>query len=179
MNDPREDDRAGHGRLLLWPGLVFLLLGSQVLLILVMAYVASSDRSFAVEPDYYQRGLHWDKIAAQQRHSERLGWQAKLELGDDVNVLGERTLRCLLRGRGGEAIASARVDVIAFPHARGREQTRVTLTESAAGVYETPLRFRRKGLWEFRLTARWRSEVFTHVEQRDVYPPGESRPWRR
>ena len=81
---------------LLWPGLVFALLGGQLLLVCVLAYIAVADGSFAVEPDYYQKGLHWDATAEQLRANARLGWKARLQVEDSATVLGERALTCRL-----------------------------------------------------------------------------------
>jgi nitrogen fixation protein FixH len=136
------------------------------------------DGSFAVEPDYYQKALRWDEVAAQHRENARLGWTAAIDVGDDVSVFDERTLTCRLADAEGRPVEGAAVDLVAFPHARGSERASAVLAETESGVYAATLRFRRKGVWEFRLAVRRGPNVFTHRETRDVYPPGESRPWR-
>ena len=162
-----------------WPVFIVTLLSAQVLLLSGMVYIATSDRSFAVEPDYYQKGLNWDDIAAQQRRNTKLGWKLSLEFGDPTGPLDERELRCTLVDRDGVPMEGAFIDMIAFPHARGTERELAMLEPEGDGVYVTPMRFQRKGLWEFRFVVRRDPEIFTHVERMDVYPPGESRPWRR
>jgi len=161
-----------------WPGLVITLLSGQVFMLLIMVYIATSDRSFAVEPDYYQKGLHWDEIAAQESRNQQLGWNISLEFGDPAGPLAKREVRCALTDRDGRPLDGAVVDLIAFPHARGSQRELLTLQPAGDGVYVTDMRFQKRGLWEFRFAVRRAAEVFTYVERTDVYPPGESRPWR-
>jgi nitrogen fixation protein FixH len=166
------------GSKILWPGIIFVLLGGQVLLMFVMVYLATSDGSFAVEPDYYQKALHWEATARQRQANRRLGWQAAFELGDQVGTLGQRTLTLLLLDRDGEPVNGAAVDLVAFPHARGSQRTSAVLRGQGNGRYSADLRFQRQGLWELRLAVSSGSDTFTHTEKRDIYPPGQSRPWK-
>ncbi len=161
-----------------WPGFVVALLSGHVLLLLAMVYIAVSDRSFAVEPDYYQQGLHWDDIAAQQRRNAELGWHISIDFGDPAGPLAKRELRCLLTDRDGSPLEDALIDLIAFPHSRGTQRELVMLEPVGEGLYAASMRFQKKGLWEFRFVVRQDSSTFTYVEQKDVYPPGESRPWQ-
>jgi nitrogen fixation protein FixH len=156
---------------LFWVGLILALLAGQVALMLAMVYLATSDASFAIEPDYYQKALNWDTVAAQARQNERLGWSAKIELGPTVSVTGERTLTCTLADRTGRPLDGASVDAVAFSHARGSDRTAVTLLPAGSGRYEAPVRFTRVGVWEFRLAIQRGPDTFTYAEQRDVYPP--------
>ena len=156
---------------LVWVGLILALLAGQILLMAAMVYLATSDASFAIEPNYYQKGLNWDAIAAQLRQNQRLGWSAQLEFGTEVGATGERTLICTLADRTGQPLDGATVDAVVFSHARGGDRATVTLLPTGNGRYEAPVRFAREGLWEFRLAVQRGLETFTYVEQRDVYPP--------
>jgi nitrogen fixation protein FixH len=157
-----------------WVGLILALLGGQIILMSAMAYVAVSDRSFAIEPDYYQKGLHWDTTAAQLRRNADLGWSLRIELGGTVSVRGERTLTCRLRDKAGQPLDGATLDLIAFPHARGNERVSLTLVPAGEGDYSTTVRFSRNGKWEFRLAVQRGPETFTQTVLRDVHPPGAS-----
>jgi hypothetical protein len=53
----------------------------------VAVYLTVADRSFAVEPDYYQQSMDWDARMAQQRRNEQLGWQVELSVADEANRL--------------------------------------------------------------------------------------------
>ena len=181
MADDRQtlpEERAPTWRAYFWPGLVIALLAGQGCLLLVMVLLATADRSFAVEPDYYQKGLRWNEIAAQRHRNTQLGWAVSLAFGDPAGALGDREVRCTLSDREGRLLDGAEVEVIAFAHSRGSRREQMTLEPAGGGVYCGKMRFARKGRWEFRLTVRRGPETFTHTERRDVYPPGESRPWR-
>lgn len=156
---------------LVWVGLILALLTGQILLMAAMVYLATSDASFAIEPDYYQKGLHWDATAAQTRQNQRLGWSATIELGTEIRGTGERTLICILRDRAGQPLDGATVDAVVFSHTRGNDRATVTLLPAGSGRYEAPVRFARAGVWEFRLAIQRGPDTFTYVEQRDVYPP--------
>jgi nitrogen fixation protein FixH len=159
--------------------LIFVLLGGQLLLMFVMVYLAISDGSFAIEPDYYQKGLNWDDTAAQLRNNQRLGWKADVQVGEDVSVLSERTVSCSLTDQAGRGLDGAEVELEAFPHVRGSERATVALSPAGNGLYQAKLRFGRKGVWEFRFVARRGPETFTHTELIEVYPPQDGQPWRR
>ncbi len=176
---PTGPAESARPRVLLWPLLVIGLLAGHALAITFVLLIATRDQSFSTEPDYYQKALNWDETAAQRATNEKLGWQVELTLDDKIGPIGERVLRCALRDATGAAVADAQVSVTAFPHARGQQRVSTELHETPDGRYASSVRFHRKGLWEFRLTARRGDDTFTYTEQRDVYPPGESRPWRR
>jgi nitrogen fixation protein FixH len=180
VEDPKptelQQTERRHGAF--WLVFVIGLLGGQVVLLSIMSYLAASDRSFSIEPDYYRKGLNWDATAAQLRQNERLGWSVRIDLGDTLGVLGEREVTCKLVDRKGVPLDGASLKLVAFPHARGSERVSVELAAAGNGSYKRSMRFRRKGLWEFRLAVARGPEMFTHTELRDVYPPGESRPWQ-
>jgi nitrogen fixation protein FixH len=165
-------DNARHG--IFWVGFILLLLGGQVLLMLVMVYLATSDRSFAIEPDYYQKGLQWDDVMAQRRENERLGWAMRVRLADHVTVLDQRKVICEVTDDAGSPVEGAVVDLVAFPHARGNDRAYATLTDTGNGFYETDLRMLRGGLWEFRLVVQHTEGTFSHTELCKVQPPGEA-----
>jgi nitrogen fixation protein FixH len=173
-----EASRAAHPpRAWIWPLIVVALLVGQVVLLVVTALLATRDPTFAVEPNYYQQGLHWNDAAAQRRENAELGWTATLALGDRLGTLGERDVSLTLVNRDGTPLDGAKVEIVAFSHAQASARATVTLAPRGGGKYESPLRFRHKGVWEFRVTVTRGPEIFTYREERDVYPPGESRPW--
>lgn len=180
MTPPTESDAKPlpPWRVYFWPALVIGLLVGQIVLMAIMVLVATRDQGFAVEPDYYQKALHWDAHAQQLRDNQRLAWQTELSLGDTMGPLGERDLICTLLNSDGQKLDGAQIDVITFPHARGTQRHELALTGEGDGRYVASTRFPRDGLWEFQLKITRGPEVFTQTIRRDVYPPGESRPWR-
>jgi nitrogen fixation protein FixH len=146
-----------------WVGMILALLGGQVLMLLLMVYVATSDQSFAIEPDYYQKSLRWDEHMAQVKANERLGWNLRVEVGETASVLGERTVVARLTGNDGTPLDGAQIDLVAFAHARASDRVSVTLLPQGDGAYENGLRFRRAGLWEFRAVVQRGPDTFTQT----------------
>jgi nitrogen fixation protein FixH len=163
---------------LLWPGIIFVMLGGQLLLMAFFLYLAVSDGSFAVEPDYYQKGLHWDATLAQRRENTRLGWSVAIEIKDAGDTPAVREVRCRLTDKSGTPLDGATVDLTAFPHARGNQRATVTLLPAGNGEYRRELPMNRTGTWEFRLVASRGPEVFTDTQLHDVYSAEEGGPWR-
>ena len=56
-----------------------------------MVYVATSDGSFAVEPDYYQKALHWDDARSAAAENAGLGWTVELDGRRQASAAGDRT----------------------------------------------------------------------------------------
>jgi nitrogen fixation protein FixH len=156
---------------LFWVGLICTLLGCQVVLMVVTAIIATRDNSFAVEPDYYEKSLNWDAIAAQRREDQRLGWQIALAVGAQASVLGERSVTATLTDRDGRPLDGASIELVAFPHARGNDRESAVLAPQGDGRYETTLRIKRRGLWEFRLAVKRGPDIFTSTQQQFVAQP--------
>jgi nitrogen fixation protein FixH len=157
---------------LFWVGLIVGLLSAQALLMFAAVYLIVADRSFAVEPDYYQQSMDWDARMAQQRGNEQLGWQVELSVADEADIFGDRRFLCRLTDRQGSPLDGAAIDLVAFPHARGSDRSSATLTPLEDGLYETTLRIARRGKWEFRLVVEHQGETFTHTQLSNVHPPG-------
>jgi hypothetical protein len=153
---------------LIWPGLIIALLAGHVLLTVGMVYIATRDRSFSVEPDYYQKALHWDAFAQQQRDNIRLGWVATIDVENQTDVFGQQKLTCRLKDKSGRPLEGAAIDLLAFAHARGSQRTTAVVTPQGPGVYQALLRFPQKGLWEFRLVVRRGADTWTYTEQRNL-----------
>lgn len=153
----------------LWPGLVLVLLGVQILLMLVMVFVATHDASFSTEPDYYQKGLHWDETAAQLQQNSRLGWSSTLKILDEASAGMDRIVELSLRDAGGHPVEEAGVVVLAFPHARGQDRRMASLKSVGGGRYQASWRFDRQGVWEFRFTVCRGADTFTQTIVREVF----------
>jgi len=144
----------------IWPaivvGLLVLGVGANVLLMLY----ATGDPSFAVEPDYYAKALAWDDHMAQERRNADLGWTIALDLASGPASTGLVGVAATVTDRQGALIEDATVSIEAFSYARGNEKV--------TAVLPADLPLPRKGLWEFRCTARRGEDVFTAVLREDV-----------
>ena len=65
---------AGSGTF--WAWVPATLLGAMLLGLGTMAYIAIDDPSFALEPNYYDKAVHWDRSQAEARSSQALGLPA-------------------------------------------------------------------------------------------------------
>lgn len=143
----------------LWPGIVFVLLGLNACVVAATVYLAKSDRSFAVEPDYYRKGLAWNQTAAQMARNRALGWTTQVQVGA-VGALG-RHVTVFLRDRDGQPLDGASISVVAFHDARAGQPVDGTCQADDRGGYATSLPIDRAGWWEFRFHVSRASETFT------------------
>ena len=151
--------------------LVPALLGVLALVVLgangTLVYLATSDPSFAVEEDYYQKALDWDAKRAQDAHNAELGWTLELALGGRT-AEGRVTVTVSLRDAAERPIEDARVRLAAFHNARAAHVLRAELDHAAGASYAAALPLVRPGLWEFRIEAERGAERFTVVTMREL-----------
>ena len=162
---------AKPSRHLLWPVLIISLISLHVISCVTMALVATHDNSFAVEPDYYQKGLHYEQTIEQRRENARLGWSARLDVSNPLRGTNERNVSCTVRDREGRAVEKATVDLVAFAHLRAKKRTPLVLLPQEDGKYLATMPFDDPGRWEFRLMITRGKDTFTEVITRDFEDP--------
>lgn len=149
----------------MFPGIIFAFIALNICIVGVTVYLATSDPSRAVEPDYYQKAVAWDAFAKQRDHSVKLGWKAQVEtMGDHAGC----TLSVRVVDAEGQPVSDGKVHVLAFASARAADRLKLDLVESQPGVYNAPIRVATPGLWEFAITVRARNDVFTASVSQDV-----------
>ena len=151
-----------------WPVLIIGALAVHVVVSLLTVVVATSNPSYAVEEDYYQKALAWDARRAQERRNLELGWQLDFEIAPPETAGGDPQLVVQLGDRSGRPLDGARVAVAAFHNARADQIVRVEPTAAGNGVYACPLAMRRSGRWELRFTVDCDGERFTRTITRDI-----------
>jgi nitrogen fixation protein FixH len=144
----------------LWPKAIVGLIALHITFMVIVVVVATRDPSFAVEPNHYQKALAWDQQAARQRQSAELGWQVSVQSEARLGVDGQRAVDLRLVDRAGAPVTGARVQVLAFAHARGQDRLRLGFHEASPGEYHARGPLGREGLWELRLEARRGAAVF-------------------
>lgn len=155
-----------RGRGLGWPIGMSVILAGTVALNLYVMHLARSDASFAVEPDYYRKAVHWDDELAQRRRNAALGWRLSPSLARDAD--DATRLRLRLTDAAGRPLDGVAVEVEAFAIARAAQVQRVTLASAggdAAGAYDGRLDMRQPGQWELRVVATRGGERFTAVQR--------------
>jgi hypothetical protein len=153
----------------LWPWIIAGALALHVVASLVVVFMATSNPSYAVEEDYYQKALHWNNKRAQDRTNEELGWVLDLEVHPAATQGGEPNLEVRLADAGGEPVDGAVVAVETFHNARANDILRASLDPVGEGVYRTTLPMRHNGRWEVRFTVTRGVERFTHSETRHLF----------
>jgi len=124
---------------------VVLLVGNAAAMITLAA--TAGDPTSRVIPDYYQKAVRYDDVAAARAASAALGWTARISLEDGALV-------AVLTDRDGAPVTGAAVEVEVRPRVRADELVTVALVEVAPGRYQAPLPAGRRGLHDLALTAR-------------------------
>jgi len=119
------------GRFSVWPGLIFVLLGFNVVIVAVTV-VAAVRTASPVEPDYYTKALHWDESQQQATRNAALGWHVIPLRGRDANGAMRLVLR-ITDGTGRPLRAAT--TVAAEPAGERGRPTRLTFTHSDLGDY--------------------------------------------
>lgn len=150
-----------------WPFLLITLLAANFVGVGVLVWVANSDRSFFVEPDYHRKALRWNERMAQQRQNQRLGWRVDVSLrrmsGDQARV------EARISDGEGVPVEGASVRIETFHKARAARVLRADLVEAPErGAYASTLRMWRRGLWEVRLSAQRGTQRFGQYFDREL-----------
>ena len=127
-------------------GLLLLSVGIQAALLII----ASSDPSFALEPEYEQKAQEWDALRRERQASEELGWEVKLR-AVPATAPYQVELRLEAVDRDGQPIEDARVSLEGFHNARLGDIRSWKLPHREGGLYSELLPIRRSGVWEFRV----------------------------
>ena len=158
MNIANQENNKNHHRSP-WPWIVVGLLGVHVTLMAVAAAIATRDRSFAVVPNYYEKGVNWDKTQAEKRASEKLGWKLTIEPSAHPDAHGQRAVQIQLTDANGRAIPAAKVELDYFHDSHANEQRSTTLSLKG-GKAEQTLAMPYTGFWEFHATATAEGKTF-------------------
>lgn len=143
-----------------WPIGVATILALTVAANIVVMRIANDDPSFAVEPDYYRKAVHFDSTMAQQRENVSLGWG--FDAAIDPIADGKRTrLSVRLRDASASPLPGARVAVMARFNARANDTLTARLEEQTPGTYVTTLPITHAGEWEVRVDATHGSQRFS------------------
>lgn len=153
---------------LFWALVPVVLLGSMVIGLVTLAYVASSDPHFALEPSYYDKAVHWDQAQAEARHSREVGLRLALPERLPITKAGEIELEIRVSDRQAAALFGAEVRVEAFPNAYASQIQNLVLSERAPGVYVGRVARGVVGLWELRVSVQRGTLHYREVIRRDA-----------
>jgi len=133
-----------------------------------LAYIAVDDPHFSLEPNYYDKAVHWDRARAQAQDSVATGFRAAFAGPLEASLDGRVELRLAVMDRQDRPVLGATVALEAFPNAYATRVERITLKETAPGVYAGALSRATLGLWELRLDVTQGSLRFHDVLRLDI-----------
>lgn len=156
-----------------WPWVIAGALALHVVASLVVVFFATSDPSYAVEEDYYQKAIDWDLKRAQDRTNEFLGWLLEFDVAPPERPGDQPRLEVTLADGEGNPLTGATVAVEAFHNSRSGDILRTVLAPAdEPGVYRATLPMRHNGRWELRFTVDQGGRQFTHSEMRHLVVEG-------
>jgi hypothetical protein len=94
----------------LWPWVIGGALVLHVIGSLVVVAIATSDSSYGVEEDYYQKAVNWDEKRAQDRTNAELGWSLEFEVAPPQRPGEQPTMNVRLVDSAGATLTGAHRD---------------------------------------------------------------------
>lgn len=157
----------------LWPWVIGGALVLHVVVSLGVVFFAASDASYAIEEDYYDKAINWDKKRAQDQLNDELDWSLAFAVAPPA-VPGERPkLDVRLADANGESLTGATIALETFHKASSGDIIRIAIPPSEeAGLYTASPEMRRNGLWELRFTVDHGGDHFTYNETRHLFVEG-------
>lgn len=161
---PETTSNAGR----FWAWLPAGLLGTMFVGLGTLAYVAIDDPNFALEPNYYDKAVHWDKTQTEARQSNLLGLKLELQAPLMIAANGKVNVQLSVKDRRDLNFSGAEVQIEAFPNAYAGRIEHVSLRETAPGIYAGELAGGIRGLWELRITVKQGALRYSQVLRHDV-----------
>ena len=129
-----------------WICFIVSLLGLQITIGGTSIYLANSDSTVAIVPNYYQSAVNWDVTRRSLHLTEELGFAVNCEVGSAQD--GLRLLTVSIADKEASPIPTLRLFAECFHHARAGEIRYLSLVESAPGQYSAPVPIEKSGLWQ-------------------------------
>lgn len=148
-----------------WCGVIFSLLGLQILLSSVAVFLSTSDPSNVIVDGYYEQALSWDQQRATQAASDALGWKSVVKLEAAAELLSKPKLELTLLNRVGLPVQNSQIEGLLFHHARAGDVFKVRFTETSPGHYSALVPIQQPGLWELSIVASGSEGTFQEKKQ--------------
>lgn len=146
-----------------WPAIIVGALTVHALAWIAVAVLATSNPSYAVEEDYYDKAVAWDAKRHQDAVNADLGWQLTADVEPPALPGGPALVQVTLADADGRPIDGATVDLETFHNVRADLILRGRLVGEGGGRYACELPMRRNGRWELRFEVHRGDEQFTAV----------------
>lgn len=135
-----------------WASMVVGLLSAQVVGGIATVYLATSDSSFSVVPNYYQAGLNWDVTKRNRDLFTSLGWNCQVTVSESDSELKHRSVLIQLRSETDQPVAGLKVKGQIYHHARGNDVHELQFDQATPGDYVASIQLAQGGIWQVNLT---------------------------
>lgn len=132
-------------RFTVFPAIIFVLLGMNMIVVGITLWVAFGDPSFAVEPDYDIKAANWQETVEARTRAHALGWSVT-PIGATVGS----PLRLVVRDRDGAPLTDATAEAVTFHHAYAGLRREFPLVDVGDGQHTSVEPFDRAGTWHVR-----------------------------
>jgi nitrogen fixation protein FixH len=137
----------------------------------LLVFKSGGTAAIGIEPDYYRKGLEWDRLRAEKAKSDALGWKASVEI-----IAGERAVLVRLADASGLPVDDAVVSGEAFAHRESSKRAALTFAAAAgeSGTYVAGLSQTKAlvpGKWRVSLTAVRGDDRFVLDRDVEVHTP--------
>lgn len=129
-----------------WTAGIVGLLSLQICVGGAALYLANSDPTVAIIPDYYHKAVNWDATRRSMKLTQQLGWQIDVSVGDAAQ--GARTISLSLSSDTSHPIDNQRVTAEVYHHACGDEVFELSFLEAGDGRYWAECPLVQAGLWQ-------------------------------
>jgi len=155
-----------------WPIFVVALLGVTVVVNTVMLMIALSDPSFAIEENYYQKAVDWDKKREQLAINKKLGWSLQMETVSK-SAHDKTLIRVKLVDKNNKPITGAQIKAVYFHNARASVKSKLEFIAQKPNTdgYLAQTYLRSSGLWIFRCEVKAGKSFFTETIRHRVFFP--------
>jgi hypothetical protein len=153
----------------IWPGAIFALLGMNVCIVGITVFAATRGSAAAVEPNYYERAVHWDQDARALERSRLQGWSVDVRLTPATQGAGS-DLVVHARDRDGKPLDAATITASLFHHARPGEIAEPILSPDPDGGLRASVPGAAPGLWRVNLSIIRGSDRWSRTIDLDFKP---------
>ena len=133
---------------LLWPGMLFVLIGAVVVLDVTMIVVAGSDPAFDVKRGAENGDAAWGEQRERDARARALGWRIEPHV---TSRAGAIDFYVTVTNGDDAPLTGADVSVEAFHNARPRDVATMDVPRLADGRFTAALAAERQGRWRYRL----------------------------
>lgn len=153
-----------------WPGMIFGLIGVNLLIVVVTVVAAHHGSGWTPTPGYDAKALRFQQELERRAASARLGWSASPLVTRAAD--GSHRIAIELQDENGEPIQAAAVRTISFHHGHAGEQITRESTDAPNGAYPAVDRAIHRGLWRIEVQATAGGQTFQ--QSIDVQVGGET-----